>query len=116
MWVELARHGVEQLATITHPMVHALPDQPPPTGVPGDTGATAPPGIGNKFATLLGDVKWVALAAIILTFFAGIAVFTAGRVADHRHGAANGTKLMIASAAGAVLYAIGYGVITGLAG
>ena len=109
MWSELTTH------LALHRLVASVLEQAPPPGMPGDTGAAPPPGLSGKFTALLAGVKWIALAAIVLTFFAGIAVFTAGRVADHRHGAASGTRLMIAAAAGAVLYAIGYGVITGMA-
>lgn len=110
MWVEVAHQSAHHAG-----FVSGLLSQAPPQGTPPDAPATAPQNLGAKFTTILGMVKWVALAAVIVTFFAGVVVFTAGRVADHRHGASTGSKLLIAAGAGAVLYAIGYGLVTSLA-
>ena len=75
----------------------------------------APPG-SDKILQIVGWVKWIALASIVGLFFGGIVVSTVGRVGDHHGSGRTGARLIVASLALAFLSAIGYGVITTLAG
>lgn len=86
-----------------------LPDLVPQ--LPGNPTPTAPPG-SDKITTVLGYVKWLAGAALVLGFFAGLVLFGGGRVFDHHRLGRLGTMTMLASVGGAFLYAIGYSVLT----
>lgn len=82
--------------------VLALPGNPPPQ---------APPGAQN-IENVLGYIKWGAGAAIVAGFFAGVALFAGGRIADHHRFGRMGAITMFASVGAAFLYAIGYSVLT----
>ena len=75
----------------------------------------APPG-SSKILEIVGWVKWIALASIVGLFFGGIVVSTVGRVGDHHGSGRTGARLIVASLALAFLSAVGYSVITTLAG
>jgi ABC-type Fe3+ transport system permease subunit len=85
-----------------------------PSQIP-NPGPVAPPG-SEKILQIVGWMKWVALASIVGLFFGGIVVSTVGRVGDHHGSGRTGARLIVASLALAFLSAIGYGVITTLAG
>ncbi|MFR9802602.1 hypothetical protein ACL02T_09905 [Pseudonocardia sp. RS010] len=71
---------------------------------------TAPPGAEN-ITNVLGYIKWGAGAAIVAGFFAGVALFAGGRIADHHRFGRMGAITMFASVGAAFLYAVGYSVL-----
>lgn len=75
----------------------------------------APPG-SDKILTIIGYVKWAASAALITGFFAGVVVFAGGRAVDHHRAGRVGSMMIIASLFGALLYGIGYTMISTFAG
>lgn len=74
-----------------------------------------PPGA-QQITNVLGYVKWGAGIALLLGFFGGVAVFTGGRLVDHHRIGRVGTMMMMSSIAGAILYAIGYTMLSQFAG
>jgi hypothetical protein len=77
--------------------------------------AGAPPG-SDKILTIIGYIKWAAGAALITGFFAGVVVFAGGRWIDHHRAGRVGTTMILASMFGALLYGIGYTMISSFAG
>lgn len=78
-------------------------------------GPAAPPGA-EKLTQIIGYVKWIAGAALIVGFFGGLAIFAGGRMADHHRFGRMGAITMMASLGGAILYGVGYTLITSFAG
>lgn len=74
-----------------------------------------PPGAGD-IKLILGWVRWIAGIAILIGFFAGLALFAGGRIADHQRFGRMGTMTMMASIGSAFLYAIGYSLLSSFAG
>ncbi|GJF01680.1 hypothetical protein [Pseudonocardia sp. D17] len=97
------------LADHTLHALRVLPAQIP------NPGATAPPGA-DKITQVIGYVKWGAGAAIVLGFFAGVAMFAGGRIADHHRFGRMGAITIFASVGSAFLYAIGYVLLSTIAG
>ena len=79
-------------------------------GLPDLPGAEAPPGA-ELITQVIGYVRWIAGAAIIVGFLAGLALFAGGRIADHHRFGRMGTITMMASMGSAFLYAIGYSLL-----
>lgn len=77
--------------------------------------APTPPSGSNEILTTLGQVKWGAGVALILGFFAGLAVWGGGRFADHHRAGRTGTIMMICAVVGGLLYAIVPQIINTLA-
>lgn len=80
-------------------------------GLPDLPGAEAPPG-SELITQVIGYVRWLAGAAIIVGFLAGLALFAGGRIADHHRFGRMGTITMMASMGSAFLYAIGYSLLS----
>lgn len=78
--------------------------------------APQPPPGADRITSVLGYVKWGAGIALLIGFFAGVAVFSGGRLVDHHRIGRVGTMMMMSSVAGAILYAIGYTVLSQFAG
>ena len=85
-----------------------LPPNPPPQAPPGSAG--------EKITQVVGMIKWGAGIALLIGFFGGVAVFTGGRLVDHHRIGRVGTMMMMSSVAGAILYAVGYTLLTSFAG
>jgi hypothetical protein len=85
-------------------MLSQLPPNPAPQPPPG--------GAGEKITQVVGMVKWAAGIALLVGFFGGVAVFTGGRLVDHHRIGRVGTMMMMSSVAGAILYAVGYTILT----
>lgn len=83
-------------------------------GLPPLPGAEAPPG-SELINQVVGYIRWVAGIAILLGFFAGLALFAGGRIADHHRFGRMGTITMMAAMGSAFLYAIGYSLLTAFA-
>ncbi|MCF7547274.1 hypothetical protein [Pseudonocardia sp. WMMC193] len=102
-------------AAITTALTTVAPGLEDPFGavlaLPGNPNPQAPPGAQN-IENVLGYIKWGAGAAIVAGFFAGVALFAGGRIADHHRFGRMGAITMFASVGAAFLYAIGYSVLT----
>lgn len=96
------------LSYIAHTGAEVLAQLPNPAPV-------APPG-SEKIVQVVGIVKWVAGIAVVAGFFGGIAVFAGGRLVDHHRIGRIGTIMMVASFAAAILYAVGYTLLSSFAG
>lgn len=83
-------------------------------GLPPLPGAEAPPG-SELINQVVGYIRWIAGIAILVGFFAGLALFAGGRIADHHRFGRMGTITMMASMGSAFLYAIGYSLLTAFA-
>ncbi|GGM76408.1 hypothetical protein GCM10012275_53970 [Longimycelium tulufanense] len=90
--------------------VVALLTQLPPNPQPVDPGWT------SKVTEIVGIVKYLAGWAILLCFFAGLGVWTAGRWLDHHRFARIGVIGMVVAVAGGLFYGLGYTMITSFAG
>lgn len=86
-------------------VIAGLPTPPPPQ---------APPGA-EQIELVVGYVRWIAGIAILLGFFAGLALFAGGRIADHHRFGRMGTIGMMASLGAAFLYAIGFELLNAFA-
>lgn len=80
-----------------------------------DVDPVAPPGA-DKITQVVANVKWVAGLALLAGFFAGLAVWSGGRMFDHHRAGKSGTIMMLVSVAGGLFYGIGYQLITSFAG
>jgi hypothetical protein len=70
-----------------------------------------PPGF-EKIMKIVGYIKWFAGLALMAGFLAGVAVFAGGRWIDHHRAGRIGTVMILASLAGALLYGVGYTMIS----
>lgn len=100
-------------------LIHTLADQLPvflAQFPPNPAPAPPPGGAADKITQVVGMIKWGAGLALIAGFFGGVAVFTGGRLVDHHRIGRVGTMMMMSSVAGAILYAVGYALLTAFAG
>lgn len=81
-----------------------------------DNPAPVPPPGADKITKVIGNIKWVAGLALLAGFFAGIAVWTGGRIFDHHRAGKAGTMMMLVSVVGGLFYGLGYQFITSFAG
>ncbi|MEK6467182.1 hypothetical protein [Pseudonocardia alni] len=86
--------------------VHLLPAQDIP-----NPGAEAPPGA-NAIERVVGYVRWIAGIAVLGLFFGGIVAATVGRLWDHHGSGRTGARLIISSLFLAVLFGLGYTLIS----
>lgn len=75
---------------------------------------TAPPG-SEKILEIIGYIKWGAGLALVAGFFAGVLVFAGGRWVDHHRAGRIGTVMILASLAGALLYGVGWTMLSSFA-
>lgn len=97
--------------------LHVVADvvtQAPLAAVPNPAPA-APPG-SERLEEILSWVKWLALISAVAGFFAGLVVFAAGRMVDHRRAGSTGAMMVISSLAVGLLFGIGPEIITSMAG
>jgi hypothetical protein len=94
---------MEHLDTLT--VLAQIPNPPP----------AQPPGA-EKIVEILGNIKWGAGVALIAGFFIGLLVWAGGRWVDHHRAGRVGLIMMICALAGAILYAIGWQLISHFAG
>lgn len=78
-------------------------------------GPKAPPG-GEKIVEIASYIKWGAGLALVVAFFAGLIVWSGGRLVDHRGAGRIGVVMMLCAIGGGLLYGIGYQVISSFAG
>jgi hypothetical protein len=89
---------------LAHTLVDWLAQIPNPT-------PDAPPGAG-AILRVLNNVKWGAGVALILGFFVGIIVWAGGRWVDHHRAGKIGVVMMLCAVGGAILYGIGWTLIS----
>ncbi|ANY07705.1 hypothetical protein [Pseudonocardia sp. HH130630-07] len=75
----------------------------------------APPGF-EAIQQVVGYLQWIAGASIVGLFFGGIVAATAGRLWDHHGSGRLGARMIIGSLALAVLFGLGYTLISQFAG
>jgi hypothetical protein len=97
----LAAHITETAAAV----VGGLPPLPEPAAPPGS----------ELITQVVGYIRWIAGIAILIGFFAGLALFAGGRIADHHRFGRMGTITMMAAFGSAFLYAIGYALLSAFA-
>lgn len=111
---------------IGHTVTHFLGDwlaqapSPPPGPVPsGPLGipnpVPAPPPGAERILGILNNAKWAAGVALMLAFFIGLIVWAGGRWIDHHRAGKVGLVMMLCAIGGAILYGIGWTLITGFA-
>ena len=90
------------------------------TGAPPQQSASARRTAADEGAKTPGaapDINpWAALSALLIGFFAGLAVWAGGRWVDHHRAGKVGVVMMLCGVAGGLLYAVGYPLINHFAG
>ena len=76
----------------------------------------APPGVQVYADQITGWVKWGVLAVLAISFFASVGMLVWGRVTHHPKGARLGFDGITICLLGAILYVVGYTVITSITG
>lgn len=84
------------------------------TDIP-DIDPKPPPGAA-KITTIVANTKWAAGIALLVGFFVGLIVWAGGRWVDHHRAGKVGVIMMLCALGGAILYAIGYQLISSFAG
>jgi hypothetical protein len=103
---------------VLHTLSHLVPlVTDPGGGVISDPSPKAPPGTAaTVISNVIGYIKWIAFAALIGCFFAGLIAFAGGRLWDHHRAGKLGTTMMLSSLGGALLFSVGYTLISTFAG
>jgi hypothetical protein len=76
----------------------------------------APPGTQVWADQLLAWVKWCVLAVLGISFFASVGMLVWGRVTHHPKGARLGFDGLMICLLGAIIYVVGYVIITSITG
>lgn len=76
----------------------------------------APPGTQGWADTMLGWTKWGVLAVLGVSFFASTGMLVWGRVTHHPKGARLGFDGLMICLVGAIIYVVGYVIITSITG
>ncbi|NWJ69930.1 hypothetical protein HX744_05205 [Pseudonocardia sp. ICBG1122] len=98
--------------TLLHHLHDVLSVVPAPDPSPFDEVApTAPPGF-EAIRQVVSWLQWIAGASIVGLFFGGIVAATAGRLWDHHGSGRLGARMIIGSLALAVLFGLGYTLIS----
>ena len=97
------------LAQLLHDL-QALPAQEIP-----NPGAEAPPG-SDAIQRVVGYLRWIAGISVLGLFFGGIVAATAGRLWDHHGSGRLGARLIVGSLALALLFGLGYTLVSQFAG
>jgi hypothetical protein len=91
--------------TYLQDLIDAIPNPAP----------VAPPGA-KVILEAVGSAKWGAGVALLVGFFMGLLVWAGGRWIDHHRAGKVGLIMMLCSLAGAILYGLGYQLISHFAG
>ena len=78
--------------------------------------AAAPPGLQKYADQLTGWAKWAVLALLSIGFFISVAALIWGRVTHHPRGARLGFDGIMVCIGGAILFVVGYVIITSITG
>jgi hypothetical protein len=76
----------------------------------------APPGVQQYSDEVLSWVKWGVLAIMAISFFASVGMLIWGRVTHHPKGARLGFDGLMVCIVGAIIYAVGYAILTSITG
>ncbi len=76
----------------------------------------SPPGVQRYSNEILSWVKWGVLAILAISFFASIGMLIWGRVTHHPRGARLGFDGLMICLVGAIIYVVGYVIITSITG
>lgn len=76
----------------------------------------APPGVQTYSDEVLSWVKWAVLAILAIAFFASVGMLIWGRVTHHPKGARLGFDGMMICLVGAIIYVVGYVIISSITG
>ncbi len=76
----------------------------------------APPGLQVYQDQVLGWVKWGVLAILAISFFASVGMLIWGKVTQHPKGARLGFDGILICLVGAIIYVVGYTVVTSITG
>jgi hypothetical protein len=99
-------------------LVLAGPPDPSPTSTNGGGGVCpqAPPGMQTWADQILAWVKWGVLAILAISFFVSVGMLIWGRVTHHPKGARLGFDGLMICLVGAIIYVVGYVIITSITG
>lgn len=86
--------------------LHILVDFAPAAVPLPNPAPVAPAGI-EKLNEILSNIKFIALMSAVAGFFAGLIVFSVGRVVDHRRAGSTGSMMIISSLGVALLFGLG---------
>ena len=103
----------DAVAVLTSDAVAVLPTQDP--GPFDDIAPRTPPGF-QAIEQIVGYVQWIAGVSIVGLFFGGIVAASAGRLWDHHGSGRLGARMIVGSLALAVLFGLGYTLISQFAG
>lgn len=78
--------------------------------------AQAPPGLQKYADQLTGWAKWAVLSLLGIGFFVSITALIWGRVTHHPRGARLGFDGIMVCVGGAILFVVGYVIITSITG
>jgi hypothetical protein len=76
----------------------------------------APPGMQTWADQILAWVKWGVLAVLAISFFVSVGMLIWGRVTHHPKGARLGFDGLMICLVGAILYVVGYVIISSITG
>jgi len=76
----------------------------------------APPGLQAYSDQILSWVKWGVLAVLAISFFASVGMLVWGRVTHHPKGARLGFDGIMICLVGAIIYVVGFVIITSITG
>lgn len=76
----------------------------------------APPGVQHWYDEILSWIKGGTLWILGAGFFISVGMLVWGRVTHHPRGAKLGFDGLMVCLLGAIVYAVGYGIITGITG
>jgi hypothetical protein len=77
---------------------------------------SAPPGVSQWSDTILSWVKWGVLAILAISFFVSVGMLIWGRVTHHPKGARLGFDGLMICIVGAIIYVVGYVIISSITG
>ena len=76
----------------------------------------APPGVSQYSDEILAWVKWGVLAILAISFFSSVGMLVWGRVTHHPRGARLGFDGLMVCLLGAVIYVVGYVIVSSITG
>jgi hypothetical protein len=76
----------------------------------------SPPGVSQYSNEILAWVKWGVLAILAISFFASVGMLIWGRVTHHPKGARLGFDGLMICIVGAIIYVVGYVIISSITG
>ena len=94
-------------STALHLLIDLVPQHVPQQAPPLPNPAPVAPAGVEKLNGILANIKFIALMAAVAGFFAGLIVFSVGRIVDHRRAGSTGSMMIISSLGVALLFGLG---------